>query len=154
MHRGCGLARPCTGQAIMGSGGGKWQRLRLLRAGRHPKSKVWLGSPLPEAAWSLATVSSVSIALTETRKRDHFVACKAVCPQGSAKEASRLELVKQRVRAKMAAGAESKVVENKIALSSHPKTCVGEPAPVISRRKAMRLRVRSKEAMALGERHV
>ena len=138
----------------MGRGGGKWQRLLLLRAGRHPKSNVWLGSPLPEARWNLSTVSSVAIALAETRRRENLVDRKVSCPQSGVRKASRLEMVKWRVRAKEAAGADAKVIENKIALSSHPKTCVGLPSPAISRLEALRLRVRSKEVKALGERHV
>ena len=55
-HRGCGLAHPCPGAAVMGSGGGKWQRLRLLREGWHPKDRHWIGAPVPEVAWSLTTV--------------------------------------------------------------------------------------------------
>ena len=153
-HRGCGLARPCTGQATMGRGGGKWQRLLRLRAGRHPRSKEWLGSPLPEARWNLSTVSSVAIALAETRRRENLVDRKVSCPQSGVRKASRLEMVKWRVRAKEAAGADAKVIENKIALSSHQKTCLGLPAPAISRLEALRLRVKSKEVKALGERHV
>ena len=152
-HRGCGLARPCTGQATMGRGGGKWQRLLLLRAGRHPKSKVWLGSPLPEASWNLSTVSSVAIALTETRTRQSLVDNQVACQQNSQQSTSRLEMVKWRIRAKEAAGTVDRVIENKIALSSHLNTCVGLPTPVLSKLEALRLRVRSKEAKAMGERH-
>ena len=72
-HRGCGLAQPCPGHATMGAGGGKWQRLRLLRDGRHPKDKSWLGTPLPEASCSTASVSNVNTALTEVRTREAVV---------------------------------------------------------------------------------
>ena len=58
------------------------------------------------------------------------------------------------MRAKGAAGTGAKVMENKIALCSHQKTCLGLPAPAISRLEALRLRVKSKEVMALGESHV
>jgi hypothetical protein len=152
-HRGCGLAKACIGQATMGAGGGKWQRLRLLRSGRHPKSKEWLGSALPEARWDLTTVSSVAIALAETRKRQSLVDNKVAYQQSGQQSSSRLEMVKWRIRAKEAAGTVDRVIENKIALSSHLNTCVGLPTPVLSKLEALRLRVRSKEAKAMGERH-
>ena len=152
-HRGCGLAKACTGQATMGAGGGKWQRLRLLRSGRHPKSKEWLGSALPEARWDLTTVSSVATALAETRKRQSVVDNKLACQQSGQQSTSKLELVRWRIRAKEAAGGGTKVIENKIALSSQLKACVGMPTPVLSRLGALRLRVRSKEVKAVGERH-
>ena len=119
-HRGCGLARPCPGHATMGAGGGKWQRLLLLREGRHPKDKTWLGTPIPEAHWSMATVSQVGIALSETRKRDNLVAQKSAPPFSSAIKLSRLEMVRRRVRAKECAERGRVVVENKIAdMSAH-----------------------------------
>ena len=137
----------------MGAGGGKWQRLLLLREGRHPKDKTWLGAPVPEANWSMATVSNVCIALTETRKRDSVIEQKSTYPSSSTFKVSRLEMVKRRVRAKGSAEGCRVVVENKVADGSTQKACVGLPTSAMSRFEAMRLRIRITEVEALGERH-
>ena len=137
----------------MGAGGGKWQRLLCLRAGRHPKDKTWLGTPIPEAQWSLATVSKVGIALAETKKRDSLIQQKSAHPPSSAFKVSRLEIVKRRVRAKESAGGCQVVIENKIADMSAPRACVVLPTPVLSKFEALRLRIKMKEVAALGERH-
>ena len=137
----------------MGAGGGKWQRLLLLREGRHPKDKTWLGARVPEANWSMATVSNVCIALTETRKRDSVIEQKPTYPSSSTFKVSRLEMVKRRVRAKESAEGGRVVIENKIADSSAQKACVGLPTSVMSKFEAMRLRIKVKEVEALGERH-
>ena len=97
--------------------------------------------------------SSVAIALAETRKRQSLVDNKVAYQQSGQQSTSRLEMVKWRIRAKEAAGTDARVIENKIALSSHLNTCVGLPTPVLSRLEALRLRVRSKEAKAMGELH-
>ena len=137
----------------MGAGGGKWQRLLLLREGRHPKDKTWLGAPVPEANWSMATVSNVCIALTETRKRDSVIEQKSTYSSSSACKVSRLEMVKRRVRAKESAEGCRVVVENKIADGSTQNACVGLPTSAMSRFETLRLRIRIKEVEALVERH-
>ncbi len=136
----------------MGAGGGKWQRLLLLREGRHPKDKTWLGERAG-ANWSMANVSNVCIALTETKKRDSEIEQKSTSPPSSAFKVSRLEVVKRRVRAKESAGGSRVVIENKIADSSAQKACAGLPTSVMSKFEALRLRIKTKELEALGERH-
>lgn len=159
-HRGCGLARPCTGHATMGAGGGKWQRLLLLREGRLPKGKSWLGAPIPEARWSSASVSNVNIAVTETRQRDEILAQKsgATCAQEKAKSClplvSRLEQVKRRVRAKEHGADKSPAAANRLADNSSRSACTGMSSSIASKFEAMRLRIKMKELAAMGEVHV
>ena len=153
-HRGCGLARPCLGHAVMGSGGGKWQRLLLLREGRHPKDKSWIGAPIPESAWSMTTISSVNTALSEVRRRDKIFAPKTAAQPTSSSSTTRFELVRQRVRQKELVASGRLVIENRVADSSAPKTCAGMPVSIESRFEALRQRIKTKEARAQGEPHV
>ncbi len=57
-HRGRGMAKPCAGSVRMGTGGGRWQQLQLLRAGKHPKDLYFLGEPVPEAQWVVQTAAT------------------------------------------------------------------------------------------------
>ena len=149
-HRGCGLARPCLGHAVMGSGGGKWQRLLLLREGRHPKDKSWIGAPIPESAWSMSTVSSVNTALSEVRRRDKIFDQKVATQPTSTSSTSRFELVRQRVRQKELGASGRLVSENRIADSSTKTTCAGMPVSNQSRFEAMRQRIKTNEIRATG----
>ena len=144
-HRGCGLAHPCPGAAVMGSGGGKWQRLRLLRQGRHPKDRHWIGSPVPEAAWSLATVSNVNTALQEVRKRDQLLAQKVDHLPLNQKHPTKLELVRQRVVQKELAS--SGRLDNGVVCSgsSSQTPYAGLHVPKLTRFEALRLRIKAKE---------
>ena len=153
-HRGCGLAHPCPGRVVMGAGGVKWQRLLLLREGRHPKDKSWIGAPLPESAWGLTTVSNINTALTEVRKRNRVIAQKAVAPPSSSSSATRLELVRQRIKEKELAASGRLVAENRIADSSSRSACTGMPALIQSRFEALGRRIQAKETHARGGRHV
>ena len=153
-HRGCGLARPCPGPAIMGSGGGSWQRLSLLRRGYHPKDKKWIGAPVPECAWSMATVSSINIAISETRKRDRILDQKVVAQPTSEQNMSRLQLVQQRIRRKELEATGRQSCENGCSDASSRTTCAGMPVSKLSRFEVMRLRIKAKEVSAMGESHV
>lgn len=151
-HRGCGLAHPCPGPAVMGSGGGKWQRLRLLRAGRHPKDKIWIGPPVPETAWSSATVSAVNTALQEVRSGktvdDHEAPAPPLPPSSST---SRFELLRQRVVQRELASTNRVSTTVGDADSSSRPVSTGMQAPVESRFEALRRRVKTKEMVAKGE---
>jgi hypothetical protein len=153
-HRGCGLAQPCPGHATMGAGGGKWQRLRLLRDGRHPKDKSWLGTSLPQASWSMASVSSVNTALTEVRTREAVVAQKTAPTSSTSIASMRLMQLQQRVRAKELATKGRLVAHDRIAINSSQSTCTGSPSSIVSRFDALRRRVRTKEMAAQGELHL
>ena len=153
-HRGCGLAHPCPGAAVMGNGGGKWQRLLLLRAGRHPKDKHWIGAPVPESAWSLATASNVNTALLEVRRRDRILDQKVVSQPPAAQSVSRLAMVRQRIQQKeMAASGRLSCVLNCSGPSSST-SCAGLPVSNLSRFEALRQRIKAKEISAVGEPHV
>ena len=149
-HRGSGLAKPCPGPATMGAGGGKWQRLMLLRSGRHPKERTWLGTPIPEARWSMATVSDVNIALIEIRRRNAILGQKAADQATVQTTVSRLERVKQRVKAKELVNKGSKAEENRSEDSSLRGECTGGPSSKVSRFEAMRRRIKCKEMEAKG----
>ena len=138
----------------MGSGGGKWQRLRLLRAGRHPKDSHWIGAPVPEAAWSMATVSSVNTALLEERRRGLILEKKAASQTPATKASSRLAMVRQRVLLKeRAASGRLDSVENCSGPSSHG-SCAGMSVSSLSRFEALRQRIKAKEIGTMGEPHI
>ena len=140
----------------MGAGGGKWQRLRLLREGRHPKDKNWLGAPLPEANWSIAAVSSVNIALTEVRNKVAVVAPKtAASPSNTSSASLRFELLKQRVRDKELAEGGRLVVNEKVVKASSLSECTGSSSSSkLSRFETLRQRIKMKEMSAKGELHL
>jgi hypothetical protein len=138
----------------MGAGGGKWQRLMLLRNGKHPKDLTWLGTPIPEAKWSGATVSEVNIALTEVRRRAAIVDQKAGNTKPVNTMPSRFELVRQRIQAKEGAskvkGKNYSVDANKSTVSSPHGYCTGGASSSVSRLEALRLRIKSKEMKTKG----
>ena len=149
-HRGCGLAKPCPGPATMGAGGGKWQRLMILRNGRHPKEGTWLGTPIPEARWSMATVSDVNIALIEIRKRNAILGQKVADQVTVQTTVSRLERVRQRVKAKELVNKGNKAEGTGSEDSSLRVECTGGPSSNVSRFEAMRRRIKCKEMEAVG----
>ena len=151
-HRGCGLAQPCPGHAIMGSGGGKWQRLLLLRSGRHPKDKQWIGLPVLEVAWSCTAASDVNTSLQEVRGRDSIVNMKVAARAApSLCSESRLERVRQRVRQKEVLASNRVIRQNRIAESSSSPSSTGLLVSKVSRFEALRQRIREKEIRAMGE---
>ena len=136
----------------MGSGGGKWQRLLLLRSGRHPKDKQWIGRLVPEVAWSNTTFYDVNIALQEVRGKDRIVNQKvAALVASSLCSVSRLERVRQRVRQKEVTASNRVIRENRIAESSSISSSTGLTVSTGSRFEALRQRIREKEIHAMGE---
>ena len=138
----------------MGSGGGKWQRLLLLRGGHHPKDKKWIGAPIPESAWSMATVSTVNIAISEVRRKDKILDHKVATQPTSARTESRLQLVRQRVKLKEMAATGRLSSEKNCSDASSMVTCAGMPVSKLSRFEALRQRIKAKEISAMGEPHV
>ena len=122
----------------------------LLRSGKHPKDKTWLGTPIPEAQWSVANVSEVNIALTEVRRRAAIVDHKGGITNPVHTKLSRLEQVRQRVKAKEGANQDDKVVANKSTDSFPHGNCTGGSSSNVSRLEAMRLRIKGKEMKAKG----
>ena len=138
----------------MGSGGGKWQRLLLLRGGHHPKDKKWIGAPIPKYAWSMATVSTVNIAISEVRRKDKILDHKVATQPTSARTESRLQLVRQRVKLKEMAATGRLNSENDCSDASSMVTCAGMPVSKLSRFEVLRQRIKAKEISAMGEPHV
>ena len=127
----------------------------MLRSGRHPKDKQWIGMPVPEAAWSAATVCDINLSLQEGRARDRIVEQKlASSASSSLSSTSRLENVRLRVRQKEALSNNRVVLENHItAMSSSSSSCVGARLSSCSRLEALRQRIREKEIHANGLPH-
>ena len=128
-----------------------WQRLRLLRVGKHPKDKIWLGDPIPEPKWSTQTVSEVITAISETRQRENAREAKSgpAASTSTATKISKLEQVKLRIRAKL------HCAESGEAESSTLSTCTASSSSsTVSRFGAMRRRIKTKEVESKGVLHV
>ena len=146
------MARSCPGHARMGAGGGMWQRLQLLRAGKHPKDKSWMGTPIPEARWNMQTISAINTAIAETRQRED-VREKETRPTAtiasSSTKLSRLEQVKLRVKARLQC-AESRQTEN-----TFVSTCTGSSSSsTLSRFEALRQQISRTDMDSKGVLHV
>ena len=98
----------------------------------------------------MATVSDVSIALTETRKRNAILGQKVADQATVQPTVSRLERVKQRVKAKELVNKGSKAEETRSEDSSLRVECTGGPSSKVSRFQAMRRRIKCKEMEAKG----
>ena len=151
-HRGCGLAKPCPGPPRMGPGGGMWQRLRLLRANRHPKDKRWLPEAIPEARWSMQNNSAVSIAMAEARSRESTRAQKSGPSSASTLTTaplSKLEMLRLRVRAKQIKA------ENRLSDNPGRSAVTGSSsASATSRFETLRQRIKNKELAARDVLHL
>ena len=136
----------------MGNGGGKWQRLLLLRAGKHPKDGQWIGLPVPESAWNKTTFSDVNTALQVVCGKDKIVNQKVVAQAASSEgSTSRLERVLLRVRQKEAATTNRVIRGNHFAEGSSFSSSTGLLVSSGSRFEALRRRIRDKEIRAQGE---
>ena len=98
----------------------------------------------------MATVSDVNIALTEVRKRNAILGQKVADQATVQTTVSRLERVKQRVRAKERVNKGSKAEESRSEDSSLRVECTGGPSSNVSRFEAMRRRIKCKEVEAKG----
>ena len=134
----------------MGAGGGKRQQLQLLREGRHPKDKSWLGRAVPENMWSMCTISSTNVALTETRKRESLLSHKTAKEFEVSSSATRMSLLRQRVKAKENAASSSSGDASRLTGSTSQSMCAGESTPNLSRFDAMWQRIKAKEMAAKG----